>query len=122
MSDDLSEETLVNGEVPNSSTPKKDSNIGITASNWRLTNGNNSVVNKSLNSGDPACVPWWSDEDDDERTDRNASKSCNGNGSAGNNNKNSSNHSVEDGFESFSCTDEEDDGDRLSLDSNSTSR
>ena len=111
MSDDLSEETLVNGEAPNSSTPKKDSS-------WRLSNGN-SVVNKSLASeaGDP---PWWSDEDDDERTDRNASK-CNGNG----NNSVKSNghsHSIEDGFESFSCTDEEDEGDRISLDSNSTSR
>jgi len=40
MSDDLSEETLVNGESnPNSSTPKKDSD-------WRLTNGNGSVVIK----------------------------------------------------------------------------
>ena len=109
MSDDLSEETLVNGEAPNSSTPKKDSS-------WRLSNGN-SVVNKSLASeaGDP---PWWSDEDDDERTDRNASK-CNGNG---NNVKNNHSHSIEDGFESFSCTDEEDEGDRISLDSNSTSR
>ena len=111
MSDDLSEETLVNGESnPNSSTPKKDSD-------WRLTNGNGSVVNKSLASGDLPDI-WWSEEDDDEKTDRKASV-CNGNG---NNKNNHSAHSVEDGFESFSCTDEEDEGDRLSLDSNSTSR
>ena len=110
MSDDLSEETLVNGETnPNSSTPIKKG-----ASDWRLTNGNGSVVNKSLASGD---LPWWSEEDDDEKTDRKASL-CNGNG----NKNNHSAHSVEDGFESFSCTDEEDEGDRLSLDSNSTSR
>ena len=108
MSDDLSEETLVNGEAPNSSTPKKDS-IASTSS-WRLTNGN-SVVNKSSVSGDP----FWSDEDDDEKTDR-ESRTENGN------EKNNSQNSVEDGFESFSCTDEEDEGDRLSLDSNSTSR
>ena len=109
MSDDLSEETLVNGESnPNSSTPIK------KGSDWRLTNGNGSVVNKSLASGD---LPWWSEEDDDEKTDRKASL-CNGNG----NKNNHSAHSVEDGFESFSCTDEEDEGDRLSLDSNSTSR
>lgn len=115
MSDDLSEETLVNGESnPNSSTPKKDSTSDGT-SDWRLTNGNGSVVNKSLASGD---LPWWSEEDDDEKTDRKASL-CNGNG---NNKNNCSAHSVEDGFESFSCTDEEDEGDRLSLDSNSTSR
>ena len=114
MSDDLSEETLVNGESnPNSSTPKKDSTSDGT-SDWRLTNGNGSVVNKSLASGD---LPWWSEEDDDEKTDQKASL-CNGNG----NKNNHSAHSVEDGFESFSCTDEEDEGDRLSLDSNSTSR
>ena len=60
MSDDLSEETLVNGETnPNSSTPIKKG-----ASDWRLTNGNGSVVNKSLASGD---LPWWSEEDDDKK-------------------------------------------------------
>jgi len=112
MSDDLSEETLVNGEAPNSSTPKKDSTV--STSSWRLTNGNSVVQNKSSVSGDP---PWWSDEDDDEKTDR-ESKSYNGN----RNEKNNSQNSVEDEFESFSCTDEEDEGDRLSLDSNSTSR
>ena len=112
MSDDLSEETLVNGEAPNSSTPKKDSTV--STSSWRLTNGNSVVQNKSSVSGDP---PWWSDEDDDEKTDR-ESKSYNGN----RNEKNNSENSVEDEFESFSCTDEEDEGDRLSLDSNSTSR
>ena len=115
MSDDLSEETLVNGEAPNSSTPKKES-IAASTSSWRLTNGNSVVQNKSSISGDP---PWWSDEDDDERTDR-ESKSYNGNGNEGS--KNNSQNSVEDDFESFSCTDEEDEGDRLSLDSNSTSR
>ena len=102
MSDDLSEETLVN-EKNNHSTPKK--------SSWRsLSNGVHHV--KQGSNPEP---PWWSDEDDDERTDRNASLSN------GNNSKNHS-HSVEDGFESFSCTDEEDEGDQTSLDSTSTSR
>ena len=103
MSDDLSEETLVS-EKNNHSTPKK--------SSWRsLSNGVHHVKQGSTNL-DP---PWWSDEDDDERTDRNASLTN------GNNSKNHS-HSVEDGFESFSCTDEEDEGDQTSLDSTSTSR
>ena len=106
MSDDLSEETLVNEKnSQNHSTPKK--------SSWRLSNGSTSQLVKN-SSDDP---PWWSDEDDDERTDRNASTLTNGNSSG----KNHS-HSVEDGFESFSCTDEEDEGDQTSLDSTSTSR
>ena len=109
MSDDLSEETLVNEKncQNQTSTPKK--------SSWRL-NGSTShlVKNTDGTNHDP---PWWSDEDDDERTDRNASTLTNGNSSG----KNHS-HSVEDGFESFSCTDEEDEGDQTSLDSTSTSR
>lgn len=113
MSDDLSEETLVNEKnTTNHSTPIKKS------SNWRL-NGSTShlVQSKSSTTESPSLdPPWWSDEDDDEKTDRNASTITNGNSS-----KNHS-HSVEDGFESFSCTDEEDEGDQTSLDSTSTSR
>lgn len=69
--------------------------------------------------------PWWSDEDDDEKTDRAASSSLNNNSEnniSSNCGKNASN-SVEDGFESFSCTEDEDDeGDQTSLDSTTTSR
>lgn len=108
MSDDLSEETLINGEAQViSSTP-------IKKSSWRLSLNGNSLA-KNTADNDP---PWWSDEDDDERTDRNAGSSLVANGSS----KNHSSHSVEDEFESFSCTDEEDEGDQTSLDSNSTSR
>ncbi len=117
MSDDLSEETLVNGgesEVINTSTP-------IRKGSWRLSNGSSNTKSSSENDPEP---PWWSDEDDDERTDRNAS-SLVANGSDINHVNNGAklqSNSVEDEFESFSCTDEEDEGDQTSLDSNSTSR
>lgn len=116
MSDDLSEETIVNGEAEViSSTPKK---------GWRLKNGNLCLEKEQPQQ--PPSDSWWSDEDDDERTDRSAAS-----GTVNNNSsesyiavKNAKNHSnsVEDGFESFSCTDEEDEGDQTSLDSNTTSR
>lgn len=104
MSDDLSEETLVEADNVISSTP-------IKKSSWRLQNGN--LVHEKAASGNEEI--FWSDEDDDEKTDRNASNCINGN-------QKISTDSVEDEFESFSCTDEEDEGDQTSLDSNSTSR
>ena len=114
MSDDLSEETLVNEKnTTNHSTPIKKS------SNWRLNGSTSHLVQSKSSTTDlthSLDPPWWSDEDDDEKTDRNASTITNGNSI-----KNHS-HSVEDGFESFSCTDEEDEGDQTSLDSTSTSR
>ena len=111
MSDDLSEETLVNekNSTNNHSTP-------IKKSNWRLNGSTSHLVGSKSTDSPSLDPPWWSDEDDDEKTDRNASTITNGNSS-----KNHS-HSVEDGFESFSCTDEEDEGDQTSLDSTSTSR
>ena len=133
MSDDLSEETLVNGE-PNenvsnghviSSTPKK--------SSWRLSNGllsHHSAADASAASSNATAVKtnsselepnWWSDDDLEE--DKDQSLTNNNDHVANGESKNvSSVHSIEDGFESFSCTDEEDEGDRTSLDSTSTSR
>ena len=95
--------------VINTSTPKK---------SWRLSN-HFVKSNRTLEGAADPDPPWWSDEDDDEKTDRTASLNNNsGRISCG---KNASN-SVEDGFESFSCTDEEDEGDQTSLDSTTTSR
>ena len=120
MSDDLSEETLVNGENPEnsghviSSTPKK--------SSWRL----NGHAHHSLVKSESALEPhWWSDEDEEPQENGSACRSNNSNGACDESTPgktNNSVHSVEDGFESFSCTDEEDEGDQTSLDSNSTSR
>lgn len=122
MSDDLSEETIVNGEAEViSSTPKK---------SWRLKGS----LEKQGPQQEPPNDTWWSDEDDDEKTDRSAASgtinNCSDSSASTTNEvavKNAKNHSsvnsVEDGFESFSCTDEEEDeGDQTSLDSNATSR
>jgi hypothetical protein len=120
MSDDLSEETITNGDLNNakidngvvmrSSTPKKPN------TNWRISQ----VVKggETLEGAADPDPPWWSDEDDDEKTDRSAPLSI----STSDNNTKTSNGHTEEGFESFSCTDEEDEGDQTSLDSTTTSR
>ena len=77
MSDDLSEETIVNGDISagsenstistviNTSTPKK---------SWRLSNHfvnkSTTTTNRTLEGAADPEPPWWSDEDDDEKTDR----------------------------------------------------
>ena len=103
--------------VINTSTPKK--------SSWRLSNHfikTNRTSTNSIETTADADPPWWSDEDDDEKTDRNASLNNNSESSKHSNNGKNASNSVEDGFESFSCTDEEDEGDQTSLDSTTTSR